>query len=156
MAEDDRSDGRSAGDLKRARIRICPACGVVNPSGPGESCPHLQLARFDGLDDALAALLGEAAEARKRYADLAAALKRAVKEAVRSGRAEVEATRKSRFSDVEVAAVRPPAAGPLQLESPAPPPPKEQRPRRRRGTQVPAVDSRQLELISRMPPKGDA
>ena len=148
-----------AGDLRHAVVRICPACGVVNPAGPSDACPHLQLAKFEGMDDELGELLAAVAEARTRYATLVGDLKDRVKAAVRNREAEIETPRKMRPSELDD--LRPPRDGStLVLKNPDPPPPpnppETKRIRKRRHKGPPKVDPRQLELIAREPPKGDA
>jgi hypothetical protein len=131
---------------------------VVNPGGPSGGCPHLQLVRFDGVGDELGEMLSSVAAARRRYAELSDRLKRAVMDAVKDGRAEVETTRKARASELESVLERMDGEG-LQLTHPEPP---NRRPaktgprpqRKRRGP--PPVDPRQLELLAQSPPKGDA
>lgn len=151
---------RETGDLDDVVIRICLACGVVNPSGPSDRCPHLQLARFDGVDDELAQLLAEAAEARRRFDEVAGVLKRRVRSAITDGKAEVEASSSALPRDMEPSKDRSSNLV-LNLE---PTRPKRAKPRetkkrpsgRRRRVHVPQIDPRQLELIAREPPKGDA
>jgi hypothetical protein len=148
------------GDLKHTVVRICPACGVVNPAGPSETCRHLQLAKFDGVDDDLSGLLADVAEARSRYAQLAGELKKQVKLAVRNQQADIETPRKVRSSELDELRPQPDVPS-LVLENPDPPPPPKPSPetkrmRKRKLQGLPAVDPRQLELIAREPPKGDA
>ncbi len=145
-------------DLKETVVRICPACGVVNPAGPSETCPHLQLARFNGVDDELAELLAAVAEARRRFASRSAELKHRVMGALRDGEAEVETPRKARFSEVENLRARPATSTELTLEHPEPPPSKTKEPRKRARKPIkpPPVDPRQLDLIAQEPAKGDA
>jgi len=148
----------SAPSLDRTVVRICPACGVVNPRGPSGSCPHLQLVRFDGVGAELGEVLERVAEARRKYAELSEALRRVVMDAVRDGRAEVETTRKARASELgdvldSVDRKR------LRLTHPKPPERAEEKPKpkpRRRRAGPPPVDPRQLELLAQSPPKGDA
>ncbi len=145
------------GDFQDAVVRICPACGVVNPSRSGDSCPHLQLARFDGLDDEMTEVLSQVAEARSHFAKHLDELKIKVTQAIKNHEAEVETSQQGRYSDVETFG-KPTASVPhLALKHPKPPqPPKESRRRVRRTSKPPQVDSRQLDLIARQPPKGDA
>jgi len=145
--------------LQNAVVRICPACGVVNPSGPSEICPHLQLVRFDGINPELEQLLGEVAAARSHFNSLAARLKKTVIGAARQGEAEVETTRTARPSEVD--ALRPRSKNPapeLQLVNPEPVFKKNRTAKRpsRKPAARRAIDSRQLELIASEPPKGDA
>ncbi len=145
------------GDFQDAVVRICPACGVVNPAKPGESCPHLQLARFDGLDDKMIALLSEVAEARRHFATRLDELKNKVKQAINNREVEVETSQTGRYSDVETLGNPGGPVPPLALEHPEPPATtKASRRPGRRTSKPPPVDSRQLELIARQPPKGDA
>lgn len=145
--------------LENTVVRICPACGVVNPSGPSDICPHLQLARFDGIDAELERLLGDVAAARRHFNALAEELKKAVLAAIRKRSAEVETTRKLRPSEVETLGPRAKMAqSELQLVNPEPVP-KKQRVSKLSGKKSPSrttIDSRQLELLAMEPPKGDA
>ena len=142
-------------ELREVVVRICPACSVVNPAGPSESCPHVQLIRFDGIDESLAELLGKVAEARAAFNLLVSKLKTRAKDAVRSGEAEVETTRKGRVSDVKELTEAP--AKPLALENPEPAHQSKNTRKPKRKTPVAAkVDPRQLDLLLREPPKGDA
>ncbi len=144
-------------DLASAVVRVCPACCTVNPSGPSTTCPHVQLARFVGVDAALEGLLAEVAAARRTYTELNARLKAAVLEAVRDGTAIVETPRKPRGTlEESFAAARTdePAHAPTGRAAGV-----QERPRtpaRRRRTGAPAVDPRQLTLLAYSPPKGDA
>ncbi len=150
-------------ELENVTIRICPACGVVNPSGPSDSCPHLQLARFDGVDESMTALLDDVARARKIFEERLKNLKVTVRMAIHEGRAEIETPRKvRRVSEVEE--LRRPTSRSQQsffLEAPqihhARPSSKKNpaRPRRAKPAQ-PNVDPRQLDLLVKLPPKGDA
>ena len=142
-------------DLETAVIRICPACGVVNPSGPSESCPHLQIVRFDGIDHELEDLLAQVAGARRSYSDLAALLKKTVIDAAKNGTAEVETPRKIQPGEVDELYPKAAKAERLSLtilKSKA----KKAKPRRRRRTGPAPVDPRQLDLMALSPPKGDA
>lgn len=151
-------------ELENVTIRICPACGVVNPSGPSESCPHLQLARFDGVDESMMDLLDDVAQARKAFQERLSTLKALVKRAVREGDADIETPRKvRRVSEVEE--LRRPAPRSLKaftLELPDAqrnrPTPKKTNPARlRKSKPSPStVDPRQLDLLVKLPPKGDA
>lgn len=144
--------------LDRTVVKICPACGVVNPAGPSGGCPHLQLVRFDGIDDGLGEMLSSVAEARRQYLELSDRLKREVRDAVKDGRAEVETTRRARASELEGVLDAMNGDG-LRLTHPDPPrrmPAKPKaRPKRKRAG-PPPVDPRQLELLAQSPPKGDA
>jgi hypothetical protein len=136
-------------------IRICLACGVVNPAGPSESCPHLQVARFDGVDDALEQTLADVAEARQRYRGLLEGLLARVKQSIRDGAAEVVAARDVGSVDLEkLAATQPARPTTLTLAAPAP----TAAVRRVRGQRKAAliVDPRQLDLLLRGTPKGEA
>jgi len=159
------TDTENPGDPGRDKIvvRICAACGVVNPAGPAESCPHLQLARFEGLDPELESLLGRVAEARRRYFDLAAGLRSTVLQALRAGRAIVETPLRAGpptpIEGLNSRNIRP--APRLALTSPEPPANRADEPRRRprpapRSSLPREVDSRQLELLILGPPKGHA
>lgn len=150
---------RPARPLQNAVVRICPACGVVNPSGPSEICPHLQLARFDGVNPEMEQLLGEVAAARSHFNALAATLKKTVIGAVRRREAEVETTRAARPSEVDALRPRTKKQSPeLQLVNPEPATGKPKavtRPSKRPSARG-GFDTRQLELIALEPPKGDA
>lgn len=156
------ADGdHNPGDLKKVVVRICPACGVVNPSGPSAGCAHLQLARFNGVGPDLASLLDDVASARSRFDKLVSALKSHVKEALRAQKADIETAVSPRGQEVDRSGrrerIKPLAA--LSLKSPelAPVEKREKkRASRGRGPRPVPVDPRQLELIAREPPKGDA
>ncbi len=140
-------------EMKDAVVRICPACGVVNPPGPSETCPHLQLIRFKGVDKPLEALLNQVAAIRVEFQERLKALRSHVMTAARAGHAEVVATRKNRFSEVDDLRKK---ADPLVLTNPQP---AEKNAKRRKKRKTPApepVDPRQLALIAREPPQGDA
>jgi hypothetical protein len=144
-------------DIRKAVVRICPACGVVNPSGPSRECPHVQLIRFDGVDEDLERLLDQVAVARREYTDLVKRLKAAVLLAAKEGTAMVETTRKASSGEID----RLPSQGDrgaLQLTPPSAPRPDapEKKPRKRRRKGPPTVDPRQLDLLALSPPKGDA
>ena len=150
-------DSLKPDDLKEVVVRICLACGVVNPASPSDTCPHLQLARFDGLDNGLAELLGEVAKARRDFDELVGKLKARVFEALHNHEAEVVTSDKG----LKSSARRPPQAVPtqsLRLENPEPVPAKPLRAKRKRSKPAKPlpIDPRQLELIAREPPKGDA
>jgi hypothetical protein len=142
-------------EMKDAVVRICPACGVVNPPGPSESCPHLQLIRFEGVDKTLEGLLDRFAKVRVQYRELLGELRDHIMRAAQSGEAEVVATRKNRFSEVDDLRKKP---EPLVLTSPKPKEPrKEPKQRKQRKSSTPEpVDPRQLALLAREPPQGDA
>jgi hypothetical protein len=141
-------------EMKDTIVRICPACGVVNPSGPSDTCPHLQLIRFEGVDKTLEALLGRVATVRVQYLELLGELRAHVMTAAQSGEAEVLATRKSRFSEVDALGKKP---APLVLTNPKPAEKKAEKQRKKRKTPSPKpVDPRQLALLVREPPQGDA
>ena len=135
-------------------FRICLACGVVNPTAPVGGCGHLQQVRFEGIPLDLESNLGDVAAARRQYQDLVADLIDQVKKAVRSGQAEIIAgdSTSGRLGQT---------TGTFVPEIPSAP----ARPVRRatRGA-IPAqrkraaakVDPRQLELLVREPPKGQA
>jgi len=142
-------------------VRICPACGVVNPSGPSETCPHVQLVRIDDPGRDLESRLDEVAAARRRYTELVGRLKAEVKALVREGRAEVETPGRERARDEEALGVEVGPGGELHLvhpvgvgsrAEPEPRPPK----KKRRKASLPRVDPRQLDLLAQSPPEGDA
>jgi hypothetical protein len=121
----------------------------------------LQLVRFDGVDDLLAATIGELAESRRQYNELLGRLKDRVMEEVRAGRAVVETPRRARRRDPQEQAPRPEPPERLSLTHPEPPRPKRSpasasAPRRRKRNGAPPVDPRQLDLLAQSPPKGDA
>lgn len=142
-------------DLETAVVRICPACGVVNPSGPSQDCPHLQIIRFDGIDRELEDLLAQVAGARRSYSDLAALLKKTVIDAAKDGTAKVETSRKISPCEVDELypkAVRAKSLSLTVVKSKA----KKTKPRRTRRTGPAPVDPRQLDLLALSPPRGDA
>lgn len=143
-------------DLKQTAVRICPACGVVNPAGPSETCPHLQLVRFRSIDEPLEDLLNRMAVVRNQFRETLFELKNFLNQATRRGDAEVVPAHKvSRISDIDA----------LRQKSSAwtltPPPPnqktKASTKRKQRKSITPApVDPRQLALLIQETPKGDA
>lgn len=143
--------------IRDAVVRICPACGVVNPSGPSRECPHLQLIRFDGIDGGLEELLDQVALARRSYGELIGRLKEEALAAAREGIAEVETTRKVMSGELDSLSASQPGGG-LKLTPPAKrkddTSDRKAAKRRRRGPQP--VDPRQLDLLAMSPPKGDA
>lgn len=150
-------DGDMEYDLSATSVRICPACGVVNPAGPSDTCPHLQLVRFPHLSAELDELLGRMAAVRVQYRDTLAELKGFLNHAAKNGEAEVMAAHKvNRISDVEALQRQ---ASPWSLTHPKL---EEKRPRpapKRKQRKPPApesVDPRQLALLIRETPKGDA
>lgn len=141
-------------ELEHTIVRICPACGVVNPSGPSDTCPHLQLIRFDGVDQTLEELLERVAKVRVAYKTELDVLRVHVMRAAQDGEAEVLATRQSRFSEVSELHKKP---EPLVLTNPTPPKNKEPKKRKQKKQPQPKpVDPRQLALLAREPPQGDA
>lgn len=153
-----KSDDTKSDELKKVVVRICPACGVVNPSGPSPTCPHHQLARFDGLDDDFAQTLVEVARARSAFDELLGKLKQEIKEALRVHKAKIE-TRKEALKSAPDKSERHARKTPsLSLENPEPAAAKAAPAKRRtrKAPQAAAIDPRQLELIAREPPKGDA
>ncbi|MDD5309799.1 MAG: hypothetical protein PHU25_20985 [Deltaproteobacteria bacterium] len=146
---------KASSDLNRTVIRICLACGVVNPAGPSEACPHVQVARFDGVDGALERALADVAEARQRYSGVLADLLARVKLSIRDGTAEVVAAQSTRPADIEkLDRAHPSRPSTLELAPPAPPA-VVKRVRGHRKAAL-AVDSRQLDLLLRGAPKGEA
>jgi len=142
--------------IRNAVVRICPACGVVNPSGPSPECPHVQLVRFDGIGPELEELLDRVAGARRTYGELVKDLKGMVLQAAKEGTAEVEATLKARPSEIDRLANRGSGEA-LRLTPPsARDPEPSPKPRKRRRKGPPAVDPRQLDLLAMSEPKGDA
>lgn len=139
-------------------VRICLACGVVNPAGPTNGCPHLQSARIDGVDKTLNDLLTQVAEARRRYSEMSSQLKSWLTDALRDGRAEVKTMREAQASALEDGYEHA-DTGQLRLTNPEAPASRtkktRQRPRRARNTLAP-VDPRQLDLLALSPPKGNA
>lgn len=147
--------------LGETTIRICPACGVVNPRGPSDGCPHLQLVRFDGVAESLETLLGEVATLRREYVDKVHALKRRVLDAAQTGEGQVETPHRT-ISAHEVDALYT-RAGKTAFNLASPTAPK----KKADGTTKPTkarkssgaglhVDARQLDLLARSSPKGDA
>lgn len=141
--------------LRNTVVRICPACGVVNPAGPSEACPHLQLVRFQGIDESLQNQLERLATVRNEFWSLVAQLRSTVMNAAHQGLAEVEITHKGRVSDVRDLSKRP---SPLVLSNPEPPKKSKSSAKRKSAKSQPqkSVDPRQLALIAREPPQGDA
>ena len=149
-------EGDTSIDPNVPTVRICPACGTVNPAGPSESCPHLQLVRFHGLNESLSELLDRMAAARNQYRDTLAELKLYLNQAARLGQAEVVAAHKqARISDIEALQRK---GRPLSLTHPKlDPKPKPPAKRKQRKPPTPEpVDPRQLDLLIRAAPKGDA
>ena len=141
--------------IRNAVVRICPACGVVNPSGPSPECPHVQLVRFDGIGPELEELLDRVAGARRTYGELIKDLKGMVLQAAKEGIARVEATRKASPSEIDRLADRGDEG--LRLTPPrAPKKDPSPKPKKRRKKGPPAVDPRQLTLLAMSEPKGDA
>ena len=144
--------------LKKTVVRICPACGGVNPAGPSEACPHHQLVRFEGIDDDLSAQIEKLAKVRNQFWSMVSQLRATVMHAAQTGRATVEVTHKGRVSDVD--ALRKAPTLPFQLSNPEPEvTPKAKPPVRRKqkkSSPPKPVDPRQLALIAREPPQGDA
>ena len=147
-------------NLGKVKIHICPACGVVNPAGPSDGCPHLQVVRFDGVDESLEELIMEVAAARRKYQEKAGTLKRVVMARVQDGSATVETPRRVREGDVgklyseanhrpfmlthpdeEVKKVRHPGAS---------------RSKTRKKQPAATLDSQQLDLLAYSPSKGNA
>ena len=145
---------KEKGALEETIVRICPVCGVVNPSGPSESCPHLQLVRFQGIDASLESLLERVATVRNQFRELVTELRSYVMQAARNGEAEVVATQRGRVSEVQALRGKP---EPLSLTNPEPAKPKPKQKRKKKKPATPAtVDPRQLALIARDTPRGDA
>ena len=145
-------------ELSNTVIRICPACGVVNPSGPSDECPHLQLIRFDGVPQELESLLNEVAQIRHSYTEIITKLKKQVKLAARDGIGEVETPRKIKSSEID-SIYQSLKTKPLSLTHPTQRNKshvKKHRLAKRKKTGPPAVDPRQLDLIAQSPSKGDA
>ncbi len=147
--------------LAETVVRICPACGVVNPSGPCEGCPHVQLVRFDGVDGELENLIGEVARARGEYRELVSRLRNDAVAASRTGDAVVETPHKAGSRDAED--LYPPSmteGGGLHLTHPRArkkdTSKADRPPRRRKRIGALPVDPRQLDLLANSPPKGDA
>ena len=144
-------------DLSQTEVRICPACGVVNPAGPSDTCPHLQLVHFCSIDDSLEELLSRMAAARVQYRNTLEELKRFLNQSTRSGAAEViQAHKATRISDVEALQRR---ASPWTLTHPKIEEKSRPAPIKRRQRKPPhpePVDPRQLALLIREAPKGDA
>ena len=144
-------------DLSQTAVRICPACGVVNPAGPSDTCPHLQLVYFPSIDDSLEELLSRMAAARVQYRDTLEELKRFLNQSARNGTAEVlQAHKAARISDVEALQRR---TSPWTLTHPKIEEKQKPTPAKRRQRKPPSpepVDPRQLALLIRETPKGDA
>ena len=148
-------------DLKNAVVRICPACGVVNPAGPSDTCPHLQLVRFRGIDSELSNLLENLAKVRNEFTSLVTKLRSTVMHAAKNGIAEVEITRKTGAGGAKSGDGKP--QKPLVLSNPEPAVTKTKTksgsmPRRmqKKSSSPKPVDPRQLALIGKTSPRGDA
>jgi hypothetical protein len=145
-------------NLKETAVRVCRVCGTVNPAGPSETCPHLQLFRFRSIDESMVDLLERMAIARNQFRDVLIELKSYLNNAVRNGSAEVVPAHKvSRLSDMETLHKKPPS--PLTLTNPkieetSKISAKKKQPRKPPAPE--AIDPRQLALLIREVPKGDA
>ena len=144
--------------LGQTTIFICPACGVVNPAGPSGGCPHLQVVRFEGVDERLEDLISEVATARRAYAEKTDTLKRIVMSHVQEGTASVETPHRITASEVDKLYSK---AGktPFTLTHPgAENSPKGTAPRKHRPTprRTEKMNARQLDLLAYSAPKGDA
>ena len=148
-------------NLGKVTIHICPACGVVNPAGPSDGCPHLQVVRFSGVDESLEELVMEVAGARRKFQELAATLKRVVMARVQDGTATVETPRRVREGDLgklySEAHDRPfmlthPDEEIKKVRSTS----KAPRPRPKKRHPTGPVDSPQLDLLAYSPSKGNA
>ncbi|MBN2717464.1 MAG: hypothetical protein JXX14_16560 [Deltaproteobacteria bacterium] len=147
-------------NLGNVTIHICPACGVVNPAGPSDGCPHLQVVRFKGVDESLEELIMEVAGARRKFQELAGTLKRVVMARVQEGTASVQTPRRVREGDL----------GKLYSEANSRPfmlthPDEEvkkikagngSRNKSRKKPPNAPMDSRQLDLLAYSPSKGNA
>lgn len=142
-------------------IRICLACGVVNPAGPSAACAHLQVAVFQTIYDDLEAMMTRVAQARRQYIELVDQLMNHAKKQIKKGDARIETSSERIRAHSTDGLPKKPAkpAPPLTLQSPKAPKNKPARrkvlsPRRKRAGGV--VDPRQLDLLVREPPKGHA
>lgn len=146
-------------ELKEAVIRICPSCGVANPAGPSGGCPHLQLVRFNGVSESLEKMLGDVAVARREYASQVAKLKKEVMTQVRDGVASVETPHDIKASEVDGLYATAGKAGIFNLTHPEIKKSKQKRstpPKKKKEVGIPAMDSRQLDLLAQSVPKGEA
>ena len=147
-------------NLGKVTIHICPSCGVVNPAGPSDGCPHLQVVRFSGVDESLEELIMKVADTRRQFHDLTATLKRVVMARVQEGSATVQTPRRVRASDVDKlyseANAKPfmlthPDEEIKKIKSPAP-----SRAKSAKKQKSSSLDSKQLDLLAYSPSKGNA
>ncbi|MBN2531066.1 MAG: hypothetical protein JXR76_32070 [Deltaproteobacteria bacterium] len=148
-------------NLGKATIHICPACGVVNPAGPSDGCPHLQVVRFDGVDEALEELVMDVASARRHFQERAATLKRVVMARVQDGTATVQTPRRIRAGEVDKlyaeANDRPfMLTHPDEVVKKVKVTSQSSRQKTRKKTTPQSLDSKQLDLLAYSPSKGNA
>lgn len=147
-------------NLGDVTIHICPACGVVNPAGPSDGCPHLQVIKFNGVDETLEELVLKVAAARKNFAELASTLKRVVMARVQDGSASVETPRRIKAGEVDRLYTEA-SNNPFLLTHPIEKQRKTksttaQRTKPKKKLPSPPLDSRQLDLLAYSPFKGNA
>jgi hypothetical protein len=146
-------------NLGEATIYICPACGVVNPAGPSNGCPHLQLVKFTGVNQPLEDLIMDVALARRKYAELTSTLKKVIMGHVQEGTASVETP--LNVSETEVDKLYATAAQTsFSLTSPGTeqsPKGKSKRKKSKKSkSQQPLLNKTQLDLLAYSTPKGEA
>ncbi|MCK9521868.1 MAG: hypothetical protein M0R76_02345 [Proteobacteria bacterium] len=139
-------------------IRVCPACGVVNPQGPSNGCPHLQLVRFNGVPASLETVLMDVATLRRAYVEKLSSLKQRVRDAVQTGEGHIEVPRQIRAQDVDTLYSKANDAV-FALSNPgmSSATPKADAPRARKSApRSKPLDDRQLDLLLLAHPKGEA
>jgi hypothetical protein len=146
--------------LGKVTIHICPACGVVNPAGPSDGCPHLQIVRFDGVDESLEELIMKVAGARREFHELTTTLKRVVMARVQDGTASVQTPRRVRAGDLDKLYSEA-NDKPFMLTHPDEEVKRIKssgtiRPKQRKKQTAASLDSRQLDLLAYSPSKGSA
>ncbi len=149
-------DGLQNQTIQQPAVRVCPACGTVNPAGPSESCPHLQLVRFRTIDEPLSDLLERMAVVRNQFRELLLEFRMYMSSATKLGDAEIVAAHKStKLSDIDGITQKTPQ---LILTYPE----KTERSKsqisskKKKKSSPPPVDSKQLSLLIHDMPKGDA
>ncbi|MBN2804544.1 MAG: hypothetical protein JXR91_15735 [Deltaproteobacteria bacterium] len=145
--------------LGNINIYICPACGVVNPAGPSNGCPHLQLVQFNGASEPLEDLIMDVAHARRLYAELTGTLKRVIMSHVQDGTAHVMTPHQVSESEVNKLYA---SAGQTSFSLTSPgteqsPKGKTKRNKKAAGKKVKDdLNETQLDLLAYSSPKGNA
>ncbi len=146
--------------LGKVTIHICPSCGVVNPAGPSDGCPHLQIVRFNGVDESLEELILKVAGARKQFHELTSTLKRVVMARVQDGTASVQTPRRVRAGDLD-RLYSEANDKPFMLTHPDEEVKRirttsTSRPKPKKKQSGASLDTRQLDLLAYSPSKGNA